>query len=288
MKKMLLIICFIFSITLGIIIVLSFNKNIVDTLKVVSIPKSYCYKYKDNRRMSFDIYLNEDNSLILEEEYNTYKLITTNSYFNLNNVNVNVEYNCNYKNEDFYKYTINADILNIGNLDIKDCYLEIMNNSYTLLINIGSLKIINNDLKELSFSELYGNYSYINEELYLTGITITIDPSYYKLYSLKIGEGFGNLEYIEKDIYKDNEIEIFELNHNVLDSFKFYDGIELNAEYHTYFIPISYLKNYLITNSMVILNIDHENYYIDNFSYVLTNVFISNYQNLNIGEILYA
>ncbi len=289
MKKILLclsgfiIICFI------VIIVLSVRKNVNEKVVVYTIPTSYCYKYKEDRKMSFEIYINDDNSIISLPEENTYNLVAGSSYFLLNNVTVDINYNTDYENESYYKYTINCDILNYKNLIIKDSYLEIINRSFTLLVKLGSLRIVTNEYEELSFSELYGNYTYINNELYLIGITITLNSQYNKIYSLSVGEGFGNLDYIEKDTYKDAEIDFSNLNHKIIDSKKIYDGVSLEGEYNTYFIPISYLSYYLITNSPVFINIDHKSYYIDNYQFLITNMGFDSYESiLNKGEVKYA
>ena len=272
-----------------VIIVLSLRKNVNEEINVYAIPKSYCYKYKEDRRMYFEVYINDDESLITLEDENSYRLVVGSSSFLLTNVEVDVEYNCVYDNEDYYKYTIVSDILNFSNVNIKECYLEISNNKYTVLVNIGSFKIISNDFKELVFSELYGNYTYINEELYLTGITITLDQGYHKIYSMTIGDGFGNLDYIEKDVYKDAEIDIGNIVHPIIDNKKIYDGIELDANYNTYFIPVSYLNYALITNSPVFLNIDHKSYYIDNFQFLISNISFISYESiLTKGEVIYA
>lgn len=289
MKKILLclsgfiIICFI------VIIVLSVRKNVNEKVVVYTIPTSYCYKYKEDRKMSFEIYINDDNSIISLPEENTYNLVAGSSYFLLNNVTVDINYNTDYENESYYKYTINCDILNYKNLIIKDSYLEIINRSFTLLVKLGSLRIVTNEYEELSFSELYGNYTYINNELYLIGITITLNSQYNKIYSLSVGEGFGNLDYIEKDTYKDAEIDFSNLNHKIIDSKKIYDGVSLEGAYNTYFIPISYLSYYLITNSPVFINIDHKSYYIDNYQFLITNMGFDSYESiLNKGEVKYA
>lgn len=289
MKKIILILVILFTILLSITLFISLRKNVVESIKVYSIPKSYCYKYKENRRMNFEIYINDDDCIISSFKDNTYRIVNGDSYFHLNNVNVNIEYNTIYENEEYYKYTINADIFNSCNIYLKNCYLEIINSNFTILIKIGSLKIIDNDYKELQFNDLYGNYSFINDEEYLVGITITLSGNYYKLYSVSIGEGFGNIDYIEKDIYYDSELKIYDLKHELLDYKKNYDGYILDASYDTYFIPISYLDYYLITNSAIIFNIDHQTYYIDNFQYLITNVNFTSYSSILIkGEIKYA
>lgn len=289
MKKIVFFISLTFVILLSVTLFISLNKKVTESIRVYSIPKSYCYKYKDERRISFEIYINDDDSIIDLVEQNTYRIINGKSYFNLSNVNVEIEYNSIYNNEEYYKYIITSDILNVGNINIKNCYLEIINHNFTILINIGSFRIFQNEYKELSYTELYGNYTYLNNELYLTGITITLDGNYSKIYSLIIGEGFGNLDYIESDIYKDNEIELYELNHKIIDSKKNYDGIELNSSFDTYFIPISYNDYYLITNSAILINIDHENYYIDNFQYIFTNISFNTFEAILLkGEIKYA
>ena len=163
MRKVLIIISGIIVLCFTAIIVLTLKKNVTELVNVYSIPKSYCYKYKDDRKMSFEIYVNDDNSMISIPEENTYKLVAGSSYFNLNNVNVEIEYNTIYDNEEYYKYTITADILNFKTVNIKDLYLEITNKSYTILVKLGSLKINTNDYQELIFTELYGNYSVLNE-----------------------------------------------------------------------------------------------------------------------------
>ncbi len=289
MKKILLCLSGFIIIGFIVIIVLSVRKNVNEKVVVYTIPTSYCYKYKEDRKMSFEIYINDDNSIISLPEENTYNLVAGSSYFLLNNVTVDINYNTDYENESYYKYTINCDILNYKNLIIKDSYLEIINRSFTLLVKLGSLRIVTNEYEELSFSELYGNYTYINNELYLIGITITLNSQYNKIYSLSVGEGFGNLDYIEKDTYKDAEIDFSNLNHKIIDSKKIYDGVSLEGEYNTYFIPISYLSYYLITNSPVFINIDHKSYYIDNYQFLITNMGFDSYESiLNKGEVKYA
>lgn len=289
MKKILLCLSGFVIIGFIVIIVLSVRKNVNEKVVVYTIPTSYCYKYKEDRKMSFEIYINDDNSIISLPEENTYNLVAGSSYFLLNNVTVDINYNTDYENESYYKYTINCDILNYKNLIIKDSYLEIINRSFTLLVKLGSLRIVTNEYEELSFSELYGNYTYINNELYLIGITITLNSQYNKIYSLSVGEGFGNLDYIEKDTYKDAEIDFSNLNHKIIDSKKIYDGVSLEGEYNTYFIPISYLSYCLITNSPVFINIDHKSYYIDNYQFLITNMGFDSYESiLNKGEVKYA
>ena len=68
-------------ILLGITLFISLNKKVTDSIKVYSIPKSYCYKYKENRRISFEIYINDDDSIINLVDQNTYRIVNGKSYF---------------------------------------------------------------------------------------------------------------------------------------------------------------------------------------------------------------
>ena len=81
MKKIVFFICLLFMILLGTTLFISLNKKVTDSIKVYSIPKSYCYKYKEDRRISFEIYINDDDSIINLVDQNTYRIVNGKSYF---------------------------------------------------------------------------------------------------------------------------------------------------------------------------------------------------------------
>lgn len=291
MKKFVLGITISACIALITIFVLSKNKNVENEDIYYTIPRNLSYHYEKNKKMSFDIFMNNESSLIEFPEENSYFLVEEQNSYQLNGVEVRKEKDYISSENVFYKYTITCDLLHLLEEDMifKDCYLQIQNDTFTLEVYIGYVEIFNEEYSPLVFTDLYGNYAYVQGELHLIGITIQLDSSYKRLKQVIIGNAFVPLSYIEQDQLYDSERLESSLKHSVIMDKKSQEEYSLNSKQNYYFMPISYPKLALITSGCVVLEIDGEKYYIEDFTYLANDISIASYPHIKReGKIVYA
>ncbi|MDE6585006.1 MAG: hypothetical protein K2K15_06360, partial [Anaeroplasmataceae bacterium] len=273
------------------IFIISKNKNVVEEEIIYSIPRITTYHYAPEKRMNFEVYINSEHSLIEYTEKNTYLLSTSYATFPLMNVSVSKVLDFIDKEESFYKYSIEADLFSMQEEDIilEDCYLKIKNESFIIEAPVGYLAIYRNNYIPLDFTDLYGNYTYVNDELHLVGITIQLSKKYNSLKQVKIGSITANKRYIEQDMLYDSERFLSEVQQPIFEQDFTSDAYPLRAKEGYYYIPFSYKSIVLITKACVLLQIDDEVYYIEDFPYLANEIHISDYQKTRVkGTIKYA
>ncbi len=200
MKKLILGITLSSLILLSTIFILSKNKKTVNENIYYTIPRILTYHYEENKKMCFEVFGNNENTLIEFVEENSYYLIDDKSSYQLQDVLVTKEKDYTTKEETFFKYIISCNLLHISNEDMifNDCSLKVVNDTFTLECYIGDIAIYHGDYHPLEFNDLYGNYAYIHGELHMVGFTIQLDEMYKKLSNISIGPAYVDLTQIEQ------------------------------------------------------------------------------------------
>lgn len=256
-----------------------------------TIPQNYSLYYMEDRKLSINVYSTAEESLIAYPEENQYRLYDQNNYYLLNNIYVEKQLDYSKMNEKITKYTLFIPLSNYQDcFIIENCSLEIKNDQFTLMLDIGYLRIDSKEYELLEFSDLYGNYAYMNGELHMVGITICLDEKYKYLESLTNGNLFGRLEYAEKNNLYASEIDFLDLKCQDLTSpFKQGKAVYLNAKSNYYFIPVGYEKMLLTINPYWIFKIDGKEYMLDNFIYFANDISLFNYPfGRTLGVLKYA
>lgn len=290
MKKIILGTILASIIILVLILYFSYGRGAYEQV-VYTIPREYTYWYQKDKKMSFELFLNQEEGLISFPNDNQYRLSMKDKNLVLNHIEVSIEENCQYQNQMFYRYLIHSDCIPVTDqiVHLNDVYLTISNVQFDLSCYLGNITIYPPDLQTLPIQDLYGNYAYIDQELMLIGITIGLSEKKNYLNEMRIGSAFGVLNWIENDTLLDSEIDNSMLKHSVEASYELSPPYPLNASNNYYFIPISYPKKMLITNACIYFKIDGESYMIDNFDYCLSTIYLNLYPNsLFKGEIGYA
>lgn len=283
MKKIYSLILFIIVIIFVMLVFI--NNNRVETDSFYAIKESKGYVLKNDSKMHIDVYSKLENSLITYTDKNIYQIKNDNSIYNLENVTVKTS-----KNGDLYVNRIEADLINTSatNLLIDDAVLNIINESYSLNIKIGTISILNPiDYTLLSFNKYYGSYSYLNGCLELVGINLELTDNYNYLSNFSINDyAKGNLSDVLYNLYN-NEIDIKTIlpNYNPL----YFNDSKIKIESNKLFIPISYVKLLMIKEAYITLCLDDNMYYIDHFSFISNVLNYSDYENvLETGDIKYV
>ncbi len=291
MKKLILGIA---SLMLGLLIailIISKTKHVTYEIKCYAIPRIQTYSYDEDKRMTFEVFINDTTHLIEYPEKNQYYLKDTQGQYQLNHVNVIKEEDSVLQEEIYYKYSISCDILGIQetNMILTNCFLIIESESFNITIPIGDLEIYKESYEPLEYSDLYGNYAYVNGELHCIGIIIQLNPMYKSIQKVQIGSAFSILEYIEEDILYDSERLESSLKHPVITEWIPSNPHVLTAKQNYYFIPISYETLHLITTACILFQIDGKTYYIEDFTYLASPIHLSQYPNCRQeGTIKYA
>ena len=290
MKKIISIFLILLFLLLSVSLVYSYYKDIDENLTFYSIPKNYSIYKTNDKTISIDIYSNHSNSMISFTNNNRYQLIYNEHIVEVDDLSVSTRKEYLNKKESIYVYTYKIDISNfIGDVYKNTLFFKISNSKYTLNINAGEISIYNDEYKILNFKDLYGNYSYYNDELHLVGITIALSGEYNNLYSVSGGICNGNINYIIRDTLYPNEININDLDNMNLYETNYKGDYELSNKDRYYFIPICYEKLLLTLNPCFIFNIDDEEYINDNFYYLYNDIHLENYQySKKAGELRYA
>lgn len=291
MKKLIFGVTLCMLVLLVTICILSKSKNVTEDDQYYTIPRILTYHYEKNKRMRFELFINNENNLIEFPEENSYFLVDEKSSYQLSDVEITKEKNYISKEEAFYKYIITAGLLNFSKEDMifPNCFLRIKNGTFTLECPIGYVAIYKNDYPELDFTDLYGNYAYIKGELHLVGITIQLKESYKILNEVKIGPAYVPLQNIEKDMLYDSERLQGSLKHSVIAEKEVEDVFLLKARQNYYFLPVSYSNLALFTSGCILINVDGKTCYIEDFTYLANDICLSDYnQTKKEGKIIYA
>ncbi|MDE5546004.1 MAG: hypothetical protein K2I88_00920, partial [Anaeroplasmataceae bacterium] len=236
MKKLILGVTLSSLILLGTIFIISKSKRPTNQDIYYTIPRILTYHYEENKKMCFEVFVNNENTLIEFVEENSYFLVDERSSYQLQDVLVTKERDYTTKEETFYKYTISCSLLNISNEDMifKDCSLKVKNDSFTLECYIGYVGIYRQEYLPLDFNDLYGNYAYINGELHMVGFTIQFNEMYKELYNVTIGPAYVDFTKIEQDQLYDSERLEASLKHSLIAEKKNQDHFKLKAKQNHY------------------------------------------------------
>ena len=284
MKK---ILCLIFIIIISGIIGIYYyseNKSIKEDFYV--IDSHYNFIYEENRRYNIDLYSDSANSIIEYTNDNLYQIINDNDIYTLNDVNIQKQ-----KVNNYYVYQLSFNIFDIGEeeLILSNPILKILNQRFTLLLEIGDIYILNPiNYELLNINNYYASYSYLNKSLMLTGLNIEFSDGFNTLLDMNMGPyAKGRLDLALDDTLLKNEINIKE----IIPEYKYneLDDSYLNLNSNTYFIPITYSELKLIKSSFITFNIDNKDYYLDYFPYIANILDLDDYKNyMKKGQMIYV
>ncbi len=290
MKKIVLILLMVGVALLGVILLLSLKKKVMEEITIYTIPREYSYWYQENRKMRFYLYVNQRDAILDMTDQNDYQLVTEQMEYLLQNVSVYKEENSEVEGTLFYEYCIECDLpYDFKKKALKDVYLIIHNDHYSCNCLIGNITVYDDVALELKFSDLYGHYAYIEDELFLVGLTICLNEEYHFLNEVRIGNAYADKRLIETDYIKDSELKATDLKHTIIAEPEEECAYSLDAVSNYYFIPISYPVLYLITDAAVCFRIDGTDYMIDQFIYLANTIYLKQYATSRIrGELIYA
>ncbi|MDE5855487.1 MAG: hypothetical protein K2H06_00405, partial [Anaeroplasmataceae bacterium] len=256
-----------------------------------TIPRILTFHYEEKKTMSFEVFINNEHNLIEFVEENSYFLVDEKGTYQLNEVAVNKEKDYTSKEEVFFKYTLSCTLLNLSDKDMvfKNCFLRVKNDTFSLECPIGYVAIYKNEYQPLNFTDLYGNYAYIQGELHLIGITLQLDSAYKELNKASIGEAYVQLANIEQDKLYDSERLEASLKHSVVAEETEQMSYKLKAKQNYYFLPVSYPNLTLFTSGCILIQIDGKTYYIEDFTYLANEISIFGYPHTKKeGKVIYA
>ncbi len=287
MKRIVFILLMLGVTMLGVILFLSFKKNVKEEIIVYTIPREYSYWYRENRKMKFYLYVNQKDAILDMADQNDYQLVNEQMEYLLHNVSIYKEENSEIEGSIFYQYCIECDLpLDFKDKTLKEVHLVICNDHYSCDCLIGNITIYDDEFLELKFSDLYGHYAYIEDELFLVGLTICLNEEYHFLNEVRIGNAYANKEMIEADCIKDSELKLSDLKHSIIAEPQEEYAYSLDASSNYYFVPISYPVLYLITDAAVYFRIDGTDYMIDQFIYLANMIYLKQYPTSKVkGEI---
>lgn len=283
MKKLCLSILILILISLSAITIISWKRVEGLQNKFYAVNRMYSFIYDSETPICFELYCNQKKNWISLVKENHYYLEDETISFKLENVKVIESYNSKMSGEEIYQYKIYTDMPNLADsaFILKNASIIIKNEAKTLKQQIGYVSIAPK-YTLLNLSDLYGNYSYIDEELHLVGITIALQNEYKFLQKVGFGEAFCDLEYIEKNKIMDSQLDLLDIKHSIIKKHADSPPLRLNAKSRFYFIPLSYPTLRLITEGGIILWIDNEIYFIENFCYLTNNILLCDYPNSKI------
>lgn len=267
-KKIFILFCLCMSMLLIYLIYLGQNRE--TKIEIYTIKEAKSYIYSQHEAMTIDLYSNKEELLLAYPNENTYSLrLDDDNIINLINVSVD-----KVKSNQYYIYTI---YYYLPALDLNDTFidviLEIKNIDYILNINVGKIKIINEEINLLPFNKLYPSYSYVNNSLFLTGINIELVNEFKKIESLSlVDEGYARFDLAINNL-QENEINIKEIIPNY--SLKRLINVSYKNENKTIFIPIAYKNGYFIRTASIEFVIDGIKYIIDSPTLITTKIELS-------------
>lgn len=262
MKKIITIVSVVLVISLVIIIFIPKEKA---KPSYKTILKNYSLYQDKDRYFNIDIYGNDSINLLNSDS--KFYLAGKRKY-SLNDFDIK-----EIKKDDYNIYRINICYDNLSFYK-EDVNLIIMNEEYKLVCNIGSVTIYTDEYKLLEFSDLYGNYGVFNDGLYLAGITISLDNKYDVLDEVECGILKGDLLNVE-NTSKNVEIGEYSFIKTYIDSS--YKLIKNNSYY---FIPLCYKDLLFMDIGCLIFDIDGEKYLLDNFTYFIKDIDLSDYSDI--------
>lgn len=281
MKKILIPIYFLLFLGSILVIVIGSNKKI--DIEFYTIKENYSYVESSDRYMNFNVISKTDKPLISYPKLNSYQIKLDSQSFDLDDVECDITpygeyYLCKYK----------AKIPHLTDTEYisKTFNLVIINGSYKLILDLGSLSILNpNSLPLIALDKLSGSFSNNN----LCGINISLSNDYDYINQFRIGGmAYGTLSRILFDTKLDNEIDIddYVLNYNPN---KVEEDYLAGLKSKTMFIPLGYVSNYFTRSGYFVIKLDNVSYYFDNWSFMTTDPIVDKYKNSFVkGEFINA
>ena len=254
--------------------------------RLFTIKENISVVYEKNRYMTFNIYSEIKNPMIIYPEYNSYTLRLDKLSFTLENVSVEV-----VEGFDINIVKIKANMPNLTNSELysKTCYLDIVNADYSVMLNLGTFSYLNSDYyKQIELDSLSGSYSYVDDYFNLVGINIKLSKKYEYMTEFRIGAyAIGMISKTKTNLSYDNEINIYDIIPSYIDT-----KIDRNYVYgiksNMMFIPIGYIESYLTRSGYIVITLDNINYYFDDFPYMTTDPIFTKYKNYLIEGDRYA
>lgn len=254
--------------------------------RLFTIRENISVVYEKNRTMTFNVYSEIKDPMIIYPEHNSYTLRLDKLSFTLENVGIEV-----IDGFDINIIKIKANMPNLTNSELysKTCYLDIVNADYSILLDLGTFSYLNSDYyKKIELDHLSGSFSYIDDYFNLVGINLTLSKNYEYMTSFRIGSyAIGMISKTKTNLSYDNEINIYDIIPSYIDT-----KIDKNYVYgirsKMMFIPMGYIKSYLTRSGYIIITLDNVNYYFDDFPYMTTDPIFTKYKNYLIEGEKYA
>lgn len=285
MKKVLLIIFILLSLSITSLYIVSYKKN--TGIEFYSPYEATSYVLSSDREISFDIYSKEKTPIILNINKNTYTLKMDNLSILLEDIRIS-----SFEIDDYYLiklYAKSPDIL-FDEYHSQKTELVIENYKYKLTLPYGPISFLKEDTyKLLSIDSLSGSYSYINKTLTLVGINITLNDSYTFLNSIRIGNNvIGNLNNVVFDIEVPNIVSINEIIEDYSPT-KLVSNSIIGIQSKKLFIPLGYKALSILRSGYMVFKLDNELYYVDTFSFMTNSLEFNSYKEfMTKGELIYA
>lgn len=270
----------------GIILIINYSKEKSRPDVYSVIPENKSYVIDTDRKMTFNIYSNNRNSLITYTKINTYELVLDDVSATLVDVEID-----EYKIPGAYLIKIICPIPEVTHTELfcDNAKLIIKNPTYSVELKIGSMSFLSaNKYELLSYNDLYGSYSYINGVLELVGINITFTNDYNFLTNVRIGGYvYANLSKASKNTLCENEIDIKKIIPSYATN-KYSEDYVLGIQSKTYFIPMGYKIFNKVKTGYIIFLLDDKYYYIDTFEFMVNDLDYYEYKDkLEEGVIIY-
>ena len=272
MRKLYILILSFIVVFIGLLYVSSLKPS-TNQFKV--IKQSYGYVYKDDKRMEFDLYSKDNSSIIENVEANSYYLSYDDNKNILNNVLVSKT-----RLNDYFIYKISFDIIKpiIEELIIKNGKLIIENKDFIMNVDVGTISILNKEIKQLEFRDIYASYAYIDNSLLLVGINIELANNYNRISNLSV----NNVTYTDTNLVIDgrmyeNEIDI----KSIIPKYRYNSILRSHRkiETNTLFIPVTYKDLIVIKGGYLIITLDGCEYLINEFDFIFNDLDINDYPN---------
>ncbi|MBR6072630.1 MAG: hypothetical protein IKP77_07375 [Acholeplasmatales bacterium] len=255
-------------------------------MKYYTIRENLSYVYEKGRKMTFNVYSEANNPMIIYPEYNAYTLRLDNLSFTLENVRCDL-----IKSTDINVIKISADMPELTDSEIisKSCILDIINGEYSLKLDVGTFSMINSKYYEnLMLDNLSGSFSSVNGYFNLVGINIGLSSMKEYMKEFRIGGySFGILSKIKSRVSYESEINIYDVIPDYIET-KIDNNYVFGIKDKEMFIPIGYKMSYLTRSGYIVVEFEDKKFYFDNFPFMTTDPVYSKYNKFLTEGVIYA
>ena len=284
MKKIIIVIYLALVISIAFLFFYGNGKPI--NLKYYTIRENLSFVYEKNRKMTFNIYSESVNPMIIYPEYNSYTLRLDKLSFTLENVEVDV-----VKGSDINIIKITADmpLLTESEINSESCMLDIINGEYSILLDLGSFSLLNSDYYEnIKLDSLEGSFSYIDGYFNLVGVNLCLTDNKEYLKNFRVsGFAIGNISKIKSKVSYENEINIYDIMPDYVET-KYETNYTFGIKDKMMFIPIGYKLSYLTRCGYLVFEFEDKKYYFDTFPFMTTDPDFSKYKKYLKEGVIYA